>query len=155
MNRVAELGIAVDTWAPPTHSTPAVNGTAPAGGAAAQGSNGARPGNGRAKQLPFAWAESLLQSFTGDAAGAQQKEQQPPGSEAEAAAAAAAGGQQQPGGKGAGLGPVQRLDPATMTRRINWLNSIRQWQEEFVGSVTGVRVVGLGPGVGSTGRNSM
>ena len=30
----------------------------------------------------------------------------------------------------------QRLDPQTMSRRINWLNSIRQWQEEFVGTLT-------------------
>ena len=29
-----------------------------------------------------------------------------------------------------------RLDPQTMSRRINWLNSIRQWQEEFVGTLT-------------------
>lgn len=30
----------------------------------------------------------------------------------------------------------QRLDAQTMSRRINWLNSIRQWQEEFVGTLT-------------------
>lgn len=29
-----------------------------------------------------------------------------------------------------------RLDPQIMSRRINWLNSIRQWQEEFVGTLT-------------------
>lgn len=29
-----------------------------------------------------------------------------------------------------------RLDPQTMSRRINWLNSIRLWQEEFVGTLT-------------------
>lgn len=29
-----------------------------------------------------------------------------------------------------------RLDPQTMSRRINWLNSIRMWQEEFVGTLT-------------------
>jgi len=30
----------------------------------------------------------------------------------------------------------EKLDPQTMSRRINWLNSIRQWQEEFVGTLT-------------------
>jgi GTP pyrophosphokinase len=29
-----------------------------------------------------------------------------------------------------------RLDSQTMSRRINWLNSIRQWQEEFVDTLT-------------------
>ncbi|KAL4515430.1 hypothetical protein Ndes2437B_g06870 [Nannochloris sp. 'desiccata'] len=32
--------------------------------------------------------------------------------------------------------PGCRLDSQTMSRRINWLNSIRQWQEEFVGTLT-------------------
>jgi (p)ppGpp synthase/HD superfamily hydrolase len=32
--------------------------------------------------------------------------------------------------------PGSRLDSQTMSRRINWLNSIRQWQEEFVGTLT-------------------
>ena len=32
--------------------------------------------------------------------------------------------------------PGIRLDPQSMSRRINWLNSIRQWQEEFVGTLT-------------------
>jgi (p)ppGpp synthase/HD superfamily hydrolase len=29
-----------------------------------------------------------------------------------------------------------KLDPGAMSRRINWLNSIRQWQQEFVGTLT-------------------
>ena len=29
-----------------------------------------------------------------------------------------------------------KLDPQTMARRINWLNSIRDWQAEFVGTLT-------------------
>lgn len=29
-----------------------------------------------------------------------------------------------------------KLDSGIMSRRINWLNSIRQWQEEFVGTLT-------------------
>jgi len=32
--------------------------------------------------------------------------------------------------------PGSRLDSQSMSRRINWLNSIRQWQEEFVGTLT-------------------
>ncbi len=30
----------------------------------------------------------------------------------------------------------QKLDSYSMTRRINWLNSIRQWQEEFLGTLS-------------------
>jgi GTP pyrophosphokinase len=32
--------------------------------------------------------------------------------------------------------PQTKLDSYSMTRRINWLNSIRQWQEEFVDTLT-------------------
>ena len=29
-----------------------------------------------------------------------------------------------------------KLDQQCMTRRVNWLNSIRDWQQEFVGSLS-------------------
>ena len=37
------------------------------------------------------------------------------------------------GGKGGG---VAKLDQRIMTRRVNWLTSIRDWQQEFVGSLS-------------------
>ena len=170
MNRVAELGIAVDTWAPPP-SVPPVNGTPLGSGRPRAGLNGTGGGG----------SPSLLGSLLQWAAGSDTDEPWPEGYSARqqqqqleeeqggrlggggaAAAAAGAGAQQQQrprpqgrvpprsaagGGAAAGAGAgaaggMQRLDPATMTRRINWLNSIRQWQEEFVGTLTGGRAGG-------------
>ena len=50
---------------------------------------------------------------------------------------------------GVGL-PHSRLDAQALSRRINWLNSIRSWQQEFLGMLTGEpgRCCGLGMVVG-------
>lgn len=165
MNRVAELGIAVDTWAPPPCTAlPPVNGTATGlsngslrrqSAAAANGAGPARqqqqqqpPGNGRGQMaVPFLgslmqWASSYS-SFSGGSSSDDEGITPSSASAGEAAAAAAMAQQQQQqmpgGGRSTGGNSLQRLDPATMTRRINWLNSIRKWQEEFVGTLTGGR----------------
>ena len=36
----------------------------------------------------------------------------------------------------AGEAATLRLAPQVLTRRINWLNSIREWQQEFLGNLT-------------------
>lgn len=36
----------------------------------------------------------------------------------------------------AGEATTLRLAPQVLTRRINWLNSIREWQQEFLGNLT-------------------
>ena len=33
-------------------------------------------------------------------------------------------------------GGLAKLDQQVMARRVNWLNSIRDWQQEFVGSLS-------------------
>uniref|UniRef100_A0A1D2ADF7 Putative GTP diphosphokinase RSH1, chloroplastic n=1 Tax=Auxenochlorella protothecoides TaxID=3075 RepID=A0A1D2ADF7_AUXPR len=43
--------------------------------------------------------------------------------------------------EGGGLMLQARLDAGAMSRRINWLNSIRQWQEEFLGTLTAMEFV--------------
>ncbi|GAB4816390.1 hypothetical protein N2152v2_003436 [Parachlorella kessleri] len=182
MNRVAELGIAVDTWAPPASGEGGGAGSAssrqPQGPANGSSSNGAGPpplaqaGPSDGGQQPQrSWVESLwqwAQAYGSDDEGTepppplrQQERQQQQQLESQQSSPGGSGAQygvSRSGSSGSmnGSGPpmteqqqqrrrqgaagatgaLQRLDPATMTRRINWLNSIRQWQEEFVGTLT-------------------
>ncbi|PRW20358.1 GTP diphosphokinase chloroplastic isoform X1 isoform A [Chlorella sorokiniana] len=60
----------------------------------------------------------------------------PNGAGPTAAAAAAASNGSSSGGEQAAAGRDSTIDPQVLSRRINWLKSIREWQSEFVGTLT-------------------
>jgi hypothetical protein len=133
MDRLARYGIAVDSWSCADYSSP----QGPlgerqlrAGGADAHAANGGGA-NGSGVPFPYGVVPGL-RSLGSSAEDSSEGE----GSGGDGGPAAPAAAAAQGGGGGAKPAASARLDPQTMSRRINWLNSIRQWQQEFVGTLT-------------------
>jgi hypothetical protein len=166
MNRLAENGIAIESWSCGGGSWRRAGGDGSsdewdAAGAGAGASEASQPAgsngnsNGSAgSRFPFDLGR-LVSSMTGGGGGgsgrastngaaAPSRNGAAPGSNGAVNGTASANGSSLAGaavgsngsGAPAALGEGS-IDPQVLSRRINWLKSIREWQSEFVGTLTG------------------
>ncbi|EFN51639.1 hypothetical protein CHLNCDRAFT_59198 [Chlorella variabilis] len=125
---------------------PLANGNGAGRGGAARGAGAAATAADSARRFPFNLG-MLVASMAG---GAKQPQQQAPrgangssngagganGNGRAALNGAAAGGAAAALSSGEGVLGEGAIDPQVLSRRINWLKSIREWQSEFVGTLT-------------------